>query len=95
MILKLKAKIYQYTGIYLARKEEAAYMDKVTSTKKSERSVYVGLWQANNGFQSFRSKYRNKAVLKKLSGNIFKSMYYKVLDRIVIIWMQFKQDMGL
>lgn len=65
MILKLKAFIYQKTGIYLAHKEELEYITskefwksfiKIVGHKKNDMSprnaqgLLIGLWQAKNGF---------------------------------------------
>ena len=63
--LKLKAKIYWYTGIYLAHKEENEYlqskefwkgMAKLMNGKDSDfqnprnaQGLLIGLWQAKHG----------------------------------------------
>lgn len=63
--LKLKAKIYYYTGIYLAHKEENEYlqskefwkgMAKLMSGKdedfqnpRNAQGLLIGLWQAKHG----------------------------------------------
>jgi hypothetical protein len=93
MLLKIKAKIYQYTGIYLAEKEEQAYLRQVEAEllsgvnskflrnkkqiRKDEIGLAIGLWQANNGFVSFCSLKKNK-----------------VLARLEIIFKQLKRDLG-
>lgn len=54
MILKIKAFIYRYTSIYLASKEELKMIYRIIDTCKLSQlknvDVYVGMWQAQNGF---------------------------------------------
>lgn len=66
MILKIKAFIYRLTGIYLAQKEEDAYLRSTEALEVLERykkapelcdmelethkSLLIGLWQAEHGF---------------------------------------------
>lgn len=63
--LKLKAKIYYYTGIYLAHKEENEYLqskefwksfaklmngkDKDFRNPQNAQGLLIGLWQAKHG----------------------------------------------
>lgn len=64
-LLKLKAKIYHYTGIYLAYREQCDYMESADYLKyltapngtdseefsiETKASLAVGLWQARHGF---------------------------------------------
>lgn len=64
-VLKLKAKIYQWTGIYLAHLEENEYLQskefwksfiKIIKNKKNDMSpslvqgLLIGLWQSKHGF---------------------------------------------
>lgn len=60
-ILKLKAKIYQYTRIFLTNKEQAEYVsstdfaldfDTIDNdfTTEDKVSILIGSWQAENGF---------------------------------------------
>lgn len=49
-MLKLKALIYRYTGIHLAKKEEQAHLESVDMETPMGKSIMRGLWQANNGF---------------------------------------------
>lgn len=63
MILKIKAFIYRHTGIYLAQKEEDAYMN-LESTKQMLNTmvkiceldedtvvgIVIGGWQCEHGF---------------------------------------------
>jgi hypothetical protein len=87
MNLKLKAKIYQYTGIYLAQKEEQEFINtSYENMGKHPTGLLVGLWQANCGFTSHSSDFRFKAR---------KNILYRVLHRLVIIYKQLKQDLGL
>ena len=67
-LLKLKAKIYQYTGIYLAQKEEDEYLRSEEAVSLLENNEYpglvIGLWQAKHGFTrfycgEFSSKYKS------------------------------------
>jgi hypothetical protein len=84
MNLKLKAKIYQYTGIYLAQKEEQEYINSLSETRKEHFSgLMVGLWQAKNGFYNQSYRYRSNTFLGK------------IVTRIVVIYKQLKQDLGL
>ncbi len=50
MILKLKALIYRLTGIYLAEKEEKAFLKSSKVKGKLGRSLVIGCWQAKHGF---------------------------------------------
>lgn len=65
MILKIKAKIYQLTGIYLAEKEEMIYKnspqfkveaDNILNYPEQDMSlqeiegILIGSWQAKHGF---------------------------------------------
>lgn len=73
-LLKLKAFIYQKTGIYLAHKEELEYISnkefwmkfsKLISQKnwdmglRDTQGLLIGLWQAKHGFYR-KYKPRNK-----------------------------------
>jgi hypothetical protein len=65
-LIKVKAKIYYYTGIYLAYKEESEYlqskefwksMEKLLKSKDADfkkpvnaQGLLIGLWQAKHGF---------------------------------------------
>jgi hypothetical protein len=53
---------------------------------KHPTGLLVGLWQANCGFTSHSSDFRFKAR---------KNILYRVLHRLVIIYKQLKQDLGL
>ena len=64
-MLKLKSKIYKYTGIYLADREENDYLKsdefwkrfiKIIKSKNNDigprnvQGILIGMWQAHNGF---------------------------------------------
>lgn len=71
MVLKIKAFIYQKTGIYLAHKEELEYITSkefwkgftkiLKNSKKNDLSpqnmqgILIGLWQCKHGFYRSRS----------------------------------------
>lgn len=63
MILKLKAILYRYTGIYTAHKEELKYvqeeLEKLDGKKFKDFSfcMGLGLWQANNGLTTIWCPY--------------------------------------
>lgn len=50
MTLKVKSHIYRYTGIFLAQKEQDAYLATQEITTENGRSLLTGMWQAKNGF---------------------------------------------
>jgi len=66
MNLKLKAKIYQYTGLYLAEAEERAHLELPTTKLQifkihgsetweepsldDSKNIAIGLWQMKHGF---------------------------------------------
>lgn len=70
-LLKFKALVYWYTGIYLARKEENEYLqskefwkslakllngkDKDFQNPRNAQGLLLGLWQAKHGFARPRS----------------------------------------
>lgn len=63
-LLKLKAKIYRYTGLYLADKEKNDYIESEYFCKELTRafiasndmslyttfSLLIGMWECNHGF---------------------------------------------
>lgn len=64
-VLKIKAKIYRYAGIYLAHKEENDYLgskefwDKFCAllthpendlSMRGAQGLLIGIWQADHGF---------------------------------------------
>ena len=94
MILKIKAKIYQYTGIFLARKEEEEYLNSLeglAAIKKAELDGYnnglvIGLWQADHGFVTFMVRpYAHRRS----------PFYLKVMYRLAIIVRQLQHDLGI
>jgi hypothetical protein len=104
-ILKLKAKIYQYTGIYLAKREEDIAMEIDFYIKfydhtypddyEFQKDISIGSWQADNGFYSFLSIFWDKATISKFKGNIIRYYFYSIINRICIIFKQLKVDLGL
>lgn len=68
MNLKLKAVIYRYTNIYLAKKEETEYLNSrhaenriielssVIGSYEMTREIIIGLWQAEHGFLTVHSE---------------------------------------
>lgn len=84
MILKLKAKIYQYTGIFLASKEEEEYI--VSIGGEGEHGINRGLWEAKHGFVSFMVRpYAHRRS----------PFYKKVIYRLAIIVRQLQHDLGI
>lgn len=56
-MLKLKAFIYRFSlvfglSIYLANKEEDAYINSLRDMSNWETNIHRGIWQASNGFTS-------------------------------------------
>jgi len=79
MILKIKAKIYQYTGIYLAQKEEDAHIASIQQIEEFEgmssentEGLMRGLWQAEHGF------YSRFLIDKNLIIRFIKRFYYQL-----------------
>lgn len=92
-ILKIKSKIYQYTGIHLAKKEEEEFLDD--DHENSQRlSLQRALWQVDHGFTSYQSRFRNWASYHRLLGNPVRYLLYRILNRVVIMYTQLKWDMG-
>ena len=55
MILKLKAFIYRFFAIFglrifLANKEERAYLKSMDNYSEFDKRINLGLWQAKHGF---------------------------------------------
>lgn len=88
MILKIKAKIYQYFGVYLAKKEEDAYIDWALGSDFDgyEKSLAIGLWQAKNGFTS---------MLPRRTRRFRATKWENIKNRLEIIWLQLKDDLGI
>lgn len=102
MLLKLKAKLYQYTGIYLGRKEEKEYMATADAIKQVEELIDVGgysgplahgvitaTWQAKVGFTNIHT-----GIWVPSYGKWYRRLYYRVLNRVKTIYLQFKEDLG-
>lgn len=73
MILKIKAFIYRFSvifglRIYLADKEEEAYIKSLRDMDELSESIYRGLWQGEKGFTTvwtYRMPF-HKAILAKV-----------------------------
>lgn len=101
-ILKIKAKIYQYTGIYLAESEELDYLNSREFWKEFDRmqkhnkendisnrtlqGILIGTWQSKNGFTRQISPYGFKYFFKA-------PWYVKPLIFINLFYLQLKQDL--
>lgn len=98
MNLKLKAKIYQYTGIFLAKKEmmDAVANDEYYSAlDKIRHGLARGVWESDKGFISFSSKYRSKSVIPRLQKKYLKQYFYLTIDRVIVIYKTLRSDLGL
>jgi hypothetical protein len=89
-LLKLKAKIYQYTGIYLAQKEEDEYLRSEEAISLLENNEYeglvIGLWQTKHGFvQFYCGDFKSK----------YNSLYKNVWIFIKVFYKQLKHDLKL
>lgn len=98
MLLKLKAIIYRYTGIFLAHKEEQAYLNSFAFKKdvKKYREMFgedkdiaediaAGTWHADHGF------YRPLCFLQFNKPTWF----WKPIDAIVTSFRAIKLDLQL
>jgi hypothetical protein len=96
--LKVKAKIYQYTGIYLAKKEE--YLATSSCRKyplSDENNIFdlnmsIGSWQADNGFCRLGNPFWTKRLLHKIKKNRARHVYYSVIGWFVGFYLQLKDD---
>jgi len=95
MSLKTKALIYRYTGLYLAQKEEEAYVAKCydNTNERTEygSSLIRGSWQAMNGFARISSPrpfwiytYKYKAL----------KLPIKILHSVIIFLWTLRYDFG-
>ena len=91
--LKIKAKIYQYTGIYLAKKEEQAYVDQWVKSghniDKFGEGLIRGMWQSNNGFMTL------SPIGKSMWRVRYSPIYKRIAYRLIVIYMQLKDDLGI
>lgn len=76
-LLKLKAKIYQYTGFFLARKEQLAYVKSKHRRPTKRSSLTIGLWQVDNGFYRAYPRHFKDGPRDK-NGNLKSSLYGKL-----------------
>jgi hypothetical protein len=72
-MLRLKAFIYRFTaifgrGIYLASKEEQAYINSQEFESALSESVAIGCWQARNGFTTVWTY--KQSFFKAIASNI-------------------------
>jgi hypothetical protein len=99
-LLKLKAKIYQYTGLYLARRDESVAMEvefykgfyDLTDNEFNE-SLFIGSWQATNGFCRHSNPLWSKITIHRLHKNKARHAYYSVLGWFVGFYLQLKDDL--
>jgi hypothetical protein len=103
-LLKLKAKIYQYTGLYLAKKEEDVAVRQFVSTyyddmdncfpflEADDRHIFIGSWQADNGFHRFGTPLWTKITMHRLRKNKARHAYYSVLGWLVGFYLQLRSD---
>jgi hypothetical protein len=65
MLLKIHAWIYRKFGIFTkyARKKEKEYMESLGDVSDVEKNIFIGCWQAQNGF--YRTSKQLKYKLKK------------------------------
>ena len=96
LILKLKALIYRYTGMYLAHKEENdviwSYLDKLKGKKYDEfaLSLELGMWQAKMGLTTIHCPYTWGCIGLRYSK--FKFLYY-VVKHIELFCRQLSYDL--
>jgi hypothetical protein len=103
--LKLKAKLYQYTQIYLAQKEEDEALDlyiKQNDIFKNPSRIaedafdvdmFIGSWQAKHGFYSTYNKFRSSSTIARLERNKLKQYTYRTLDLITVFFKQLRMDL--
>lgn len=102
-MIKLKAIIYKYTGLYLAHREELEYitsdecwkfLTKIAKNKKNDmtaktaQGLSIGLWQADNGFA------RPMSIFFRLtySSNPYKQAVFKTLNWFATLALVVKWD---
>lgn len=107
MYLKLKSKLYQYSGIYLAKKEEELALEQYIKDNNIFKfpsriaedafdvDCFIGSWQAEHGFYSHYTKFRTSARIAKLQKDKLKYYTYSFLDVIMVILKQLKRDLFL
>ncbi len=90
MLLKLKAKFYQYTGIYLAKKEEQKHIKslKLDINDTFREGMAIGIWQCNNGFA--RQLILNKKYYRPRS---FKRRIQNFINSCIVGKRHFVSDM--
>jgi hypothetical protein len=72
MLLKIKAFIYRFSNIfgmhiYLATKEEKAFLESIEFENELDKSISISLWQATNGFTTiwtYKKPFHKALILK-------------------------------
>ena len=72
-MLRLKAFLYRFSaifgrGLYLANKEEQAYIDSQNFDSEFSESIARGCWQAKHGFTTVWNY--KKSFIKALASNL-------------------------
>ena len=84
MILFIKAKTFQYLGVYLTQKEQDEFINNLLKNRlldPKSRSyhrlidVEIGMWQAHNGFTTYWG-HRNP-----------------IINRVIVIYKTLKDDL--
>jgi hypothetical protein len=97
-LLKVKAKIYQYTGLYLAKKEEytATSLHRryplSDENNRFDLSLAIGSWQAANGLCRLSNPVWTKISIHRLRKNKARHAYYSVLGWFVGFYLQLRYD---
>lgn len=92
--LKVKAKIYQYTGVFLASKEREAYVNSDAYRDEFRRMI---------GYDDYGPKYTAEQCKDILVGaweghygfHSYVSIKPWPFSRLEIMWKQFKSDVGI
>lgn len=108
--LSTKAKIYQYTGIHLARAEELAHVTTIEGANTISRlmrkegysgeeavKAVVAMWQADNGFgrpSAPRTVYLNY-IVNRIRRRRLRAFLWKSIMNVVIAYRVLRSDIGL
>lgn len=93
-LLQIKAKIYRYTGIYLAKSEEQIHM--YCSPFKPGNYLYsleLSSWQIENGFHRHIGMYYKEVTKHKLMKNYTRHIIYSVLDYCSVVYVTLLIDL--
>lgn len=99
-MLKYKALFYRYTGIYLAEKEENAYMRskaglrdinqwaRALENQENARSIALGTWQCDNGFTRpiSRLRYVDNNKIINFFAEVHESLLAMKYDLRKLLW---------